>query len=145
MYTKTTENAPQGYVRGVVMLCGFLMVPRPPEAGGGCTITMIVHTDLGGNLPAGILNHLSTSSPWRLVQKLRAVFKKGASTAAIAACQSPESGASAQVNTSAAASGSGSGFVGTAPSVPASTVSPSPSAAVAADGGGRGDEGTQRG
>ena len=57
------------------MLCGFLMVPRAREAGGGCVITMIVHTDLGGNLPATILNRLSTSSPWRLVQRLRAAFE----------------------------------------------------------------------
>ena len=57
------------------MLCGFLMVPRPREAGGGCVVTMIVHTDLGGNLPATILNFLSTSSPWRLSQRLRAAFE----------------------------------------------------------------------
>ena len=58
------------------MLCGFLMVPRALEAGGGCTVTMIVHTDLGGNLPAPILNRLSTSSPWRLVQRLCGAFQK---------------------------------------------------------------------
>lgn len=57
------------------MLCGFLMVPRLAEAGGGCSITMIVHTDLGGQLPARVLNSLSTSSPWRLVQKLRGAFE----------------------------------------------------------------------
>lgn len=70
-------------MRGVVMLCGFLMVPRAADAGGGCTITMIVHTDLGGNLPAKILNFLSTSSPWRLVQRLRGNLNKpGAANAA---------------------------------------------------------------
>ncbi|CAN0212542.1 unnamed protein product [Ectocarpus fasciculatus] len=51
------------------------MVPRARESGGGCVITMIVHTDLGGNLPATILNRLSTSSPWRLVQRLRSAFE----------------------------------------------------------------------
>lgn len=56
-------------------LKGFLMVPRARESGGGCVITMIVHTDLGGNLPATILNRLSTSSPWRLVQRLRSAFE----------------------------------------------------------------------
>ncbi|CAN0075651.1 unnamed protein product [Discosporangium mesarthrocarpum] len=66
------DNPPvDGYVRGVVMMCGFLMVPKP----GGCTLTMIVHIDLGGNLPAPILNMLSTSSPWRLLQRLKGKFE----------------------------------------------------------------------
>lgn len=57
------------------MLCGFLMVPRAPDSGDGCTITMIVHTDLGGNLPASLINMLSTSSPWRLMLRLRGAFR----------------------------------------------------------------------
>lgn len=73
------------------MLCGFLMVPRSAELGGGCTMTMIVHTDLGGSLPASILNHLSTNSPWRLVQRLRSIFAKDTSaTAAVASNPSGE-------------------------------------------------------
>ncbi|CAM9416510.1 unnamed protein product [Scytosiphon promiscuus] len=88
----------KGHVRGVVMLCGFLMVPRAREAGGGCVITMIVHTDLGGNLPATILNRLSTSSPWRLVQRLRAAFEsngRGPSPAQKAAAKAVKGDAAA--------------------------------------------------
>lgn len=47
-------------------------------------MTMIVHTDLGGSLPASILNHLSTNSPWRLVQRLRTIFEENAPTPAAA-------------------------------------------------------------
>ena len=47
-------------------------------------MTMIVHTDLGGNLPAPILNRLSTSSPWRLVQRLSGVFQKTGSGPSVA-------------------------------------------------------------
>ncbi|CAM9718016.1 unnamed protein product, partial [Phaeothamnion confervicola] len=85
-----------GWVRGVVMLCGFLMVPTAVPAmqaalpsgsgnpengnggggGGGCTLTMIVHTDLGGSLPASIINVLSTSAPVGAVQRLQRIFEK---------------------------------------------------------------------
>ncbi len=87
------------------MLCGFLMVPRAREAGGGCVITMIVHTDLGGNLPATILNSLSTSSPWRLVQRLRAAFEsngRGPSHAQKAAAAQREAAAAAATAAAAA-------------------------------------------
>lgn len=81
------------------MLCGFIMVPRALDAGGGCTISMIVHTDLGGNLPATILNNLSTSSPWRLMQRLRAAFQPagtGPSKAQVAATTAAAAAAAQQ-------------------------------------------------
>lgn len=72
------------------MLCSFLMVPRAPDSGDSCTITMIVHTDLGGNLPASLINMLSTSSPWRLMLRLRGAFQStdGRPTRAAAAAAS---------------------------------------------------------
>lgn len=91
------------------MLCGFLMVPRAP-AEGGCTITMIVHTDLGGNLPAGILNHLSTSSPWRLMQRLRAIFEREAAEKAAAAEEASRSALAASQFTASSRTGSREGM-----------------------------------
>lgn len=57
----------RGFVRGIVMMCGFLMVPSPQ---GGCTLTMLVHTELGGNLPVAIVNKISIREPANVVAKL---------------------------------------------------------------------------
>ncbi len=57
----------KGYVRGVVMICGFLMVPHKD---GGCMTTCLVHTALGGLIPSGIMNHISFVVPAKLARSL---------------------------------------------------------------------------
>lgn len=64
-----------GYVRGIVMMCGFLMVPCREPGASGCTLTVIVHTDLGGSLPAAILNKLSVNGPNEVTRKLQMLSK----------------------------------------------------------------------
>jgi START domain len=88
----------KGFVRGIVMMCGFLMVPTAPAnssstncgttANSGdnsssatavaepqsCTLTMVVHSELGGNLPVGIVNKISTGAPAMVSAKLQKLF-----------------------------------------------------------------------
>jgi hypothetical protein len=61
----------KGFVRGFLMMCGFLMVP---SSGNGCTLTMVVHTELGGSLPASIINKISTGAPAQVSTKLQKIF-----------------------------------------------------------------------
>ncbi|KAG5175365.1 hypothetical protein JKP88DRAFT_172390 [Tribonema minus] len=61
----------KGFVRGQLMMCGFLMVPAAPR---GCTLTMVVHTELGGNLPPAIVNKVSTGAPAVVSAKLQRIF-----------------------------------------------------------------------
>jgi len=65
-----------GFVRGFLVIVGFLMVPLPvPES--GCTLTMVVHTELGGNLPASIINRISIGAPEKVTRKIQKIFEVG--------------------------------------------------------------------
>ena len=96
----------KGFVRGILMMCGFLVVPdvRPSSSSNSsnsnsnsnsstnnsnqannaaaecrsCTLTMVVHTELGGNLPVSIVNKISTGAPAMVSAKLQKIFATGA-------------------------------------------------------------------
>ena len=66
----------KGFVRGFVQISGFWIQPvetlrDEPEAqvkyAGGCKLTLTAHTELGGTLPASVINLLSTSAPLKLL------------------------------------------------------------------------------
>lgn len=71
-----------GYVRGRLHVSGFLIVPcsllpEDPVAGtvpDGCRVTLVVHIDLGGNLPSGPLNYFTMNAPLRLLSRVKEVL-----------------------------------------------------------------------
>lgn len=71
-----------GYVRGRLHISGFLIVPccRLPEdpmantVPDGCRVTLVVHIDLGGNLPSGPLNFFTMNAPLRLLSRVKEVL-----------------------------------------------------------------------
>jgi len=71
-----------GYVRGRLHVSGFLIVPcsllpEDPVAGTvpeGCRVTLVVHIDLGGNLPSGPLNFFTLNAPLRLLSRVKEVL-----------------------------------------------------------------------
>jgi hypothetical protein len=65
-----------GFVRGSVIISGYLIVPIPEEQGGGVNMTMCVHTDLGGTLPVGIINMLGTSAPVKMLTTISQIARQ---------------------------------------------------------------------
>ncbi len=75
------------YTRGKMFMCGFVIVPLcqqeypagsclpacpdPPFGHQYSEITMYAHTDLGGNLPASIINRLSKKPAHRVLRKIQ--------------------------------------------------------------------------
>lgn len=67
--------APQkGYVRGSIRISGYFIQPcsvvdksDPCYFKGGCKVTLTAHTDLGGSLPATVINMLSTAAPLKMM------------------------------------------------------------------------------
>jgi hypothetical protein len=52
------------YVRGKVIISGFKIVPKNE---GGCDLSLLAHTDLGGSVPAWFTNSLSASAPFKIL------------------------------------------------------------------------------
>lgn len=78
----------KGYVRGFLQVSGFLLEPyradRPVEVQlacatsgllgpGECKVTLLNHTELGGTLPASVINVLSTNAPLKILSSLSAI------------------------------------------------------------------------
>ncbi len=69
------------YTRGKMFMCGYVIVPCHEEYSVGpyssppgtqySEITMYAHTDLGGNLPATIVNRLSNKPAYRVLRKIQ--------------------------------------------------------------------------
>lgn len=85
--------APQkGYIRGFLQISAYLIqpyrgsdnpVPLPlPCAANGllgpgeCKVTLLVHTELGGTLPASVINMLSTSAPAKILSAVNEIVSK---------------------------------------------------------------------
>jgi len=73
----------KGFVRGFVQISGFWIQPvetlrDDPEAqskyAGGCKLTLTAHTELGGSLPASVINLLSTSAPLKLLASVEEIL-----------------------------------------------------------------------
>ncbi len=69
------------YTRGKIFMCGYVIVPQCQEEYSAgpysplrqqCSeITIYAHTDLGGNLPATIVNRLSKKPAYRVLRKIQ--------------------------------------------------------------------------
>jgi hypothetical protein len=65
--------AREGYVRGTVNISGYFIAPSP---GGGLSVMLCLHSDLGGSLPAGIINMLSTSAPIKMLTTINQIARQ---------------------------------------------------------------------
>eukprot|EP00602_Paraphysomonas_sp_CaronLab_P002341 CAMPEP_0185032022 /NCGR_PEP_ID=MMETSP1103-20130426/19837_1 /TAXON_ID=36769 /ORGANISM="Paraphysomonas bandaiensis, Strain Caron Lab Isolate" /LENGTH=928 /DNA_ID=CAMNT_0027567755 /DNA_START=314 /DNA_END=3100 /DNA_ORIENTATION=- len=65
---------PQGYVRGFLNISGF-HITALPDCDAGCSITMCAHSDLGGSLPSGVVNMLSSSAPVKMLAAIAALTR----------------------------------------------------------------------
>lgn len=79
--TRSVPNAlmgPQkGSVRGNIIVSGYLIQPAeslrrddPCSGPRGCKVTMVAHMELGGNLPAPVINMLSTAAPQKMMRTI---------------------------------------------------------------------------
>ncbi len=71
-----------GYVRGSILISGYLIQPAevfnnpsvvPP---GHVKVTLQAHTELGGTLPTGIINSLSSAAPLKIVNTIADILSK---------------------------------------------------------------------
>lgn len=75
----------KGYVRGFLQVSGYLLEPYNAErpvsvplscasdgvlTPGQCKVTLLNHTELGGTLPASVINVLSTNAPMKILGTL---------------------------------------------------------------------------
>lgn len=78
----------KGYVRGFLQVSGYRLEPydegRPVAlplscakegklAPGECKVTLLNHTELGGTLPASVINVLSTNAPLKILSTLSSI------------------------------------------------------------------------
>ncbi|OQR95291.1 hypothetical protein ACHHYP_00128 [Achlya hypogyna] len=61
----------RSFVRAHTHVSGYLLRPVSETE---CQVTLIVHMDLGGYMPAYVINLLSVSSPIKLLQRIRKLY-----------------------------------------------------------------------
>lgn len=77
------------YVRGNVQISGYHIQPYStqhavsmdgirPIGPGECKVTLVAHTELGGSLPASIINCLSTNAPVKILSQITEIMKRTA-------------------------------------------------------------------
>ena len=77
----------KGYVRGFIQISGYWIQPvetlaaNDPMrvecgAAGGCRVTLTAHTELGGTLPASVINMLSTAAPMKILTAVGDIVAK---------------------------------------------------------------------
>jgi hypothetical protein len=79
----------KGYVRGQIVMSGYIIQPLecvdaddPIFTGfvgsksGKSKLTLVAHTELGGNLPSSVINMLSCSAPVKIFTALEKVATK---------------------------------------------------------------------
>ncbi|KAH9154009.1 hypothetical protein AeRB84_003833 [Aphanomyces euteiches] len=62
----------KGFVRAHTHISGYLVKPL---ADTQCEVTLIVHMDLGGMLPAVVINILAVDSPLKLLKRFRTLYE----------------------------------------------------------------------
>ena len=74
----------KGYVRGCIQISGYWIQPVDTLTGdaeakkypGGCKVTLTAHTELGGTLPASVINMLSTAAPLKMMSAISEIVKR---------------------------------------------------------------------
>jgi hypothetical protein len=71
-------------VRGSIIVSGYWIQPYNTlqkkdtlysNSLAGCKVTLTAHTDLGGDMPAWIINMLGAESPLKMLIKIRSIFE----------------------------------------------------------------------
>lgn len=62
----------KNYVRGNIIIAGYVIKRRD---NGGCDLSLIAHTELGGTLPSTIVNMYSSNAPYNMLNALSALLK----------------------------------------------------------------------
>lgn len=65
LYPKEAE-----VVRGNIQVSGYLIRPIDGSDGKTCEVTLCAHSDLGGTLPIGIINMLSSAAPLKILSTI---------------------------------------------------------------------------
>ena len=65
MYPKEAE-----VVRGNIQVSGYIIRPIDSPEGKECEVTLCAHSDLGGTLPIGIINMLSSAAPLKILSTI---------------------------------------------------------------------------
>ncbi|KAF0714196.1 Aste57867_3992 [Aphanomyces stellatus] len=60
------------FVRGATLLSGYILRVVNDHT---CDLTLIAHLDLGGNIPASLINLLAVDSPIKLVKRLQELYE----------------------------------------------------------------------
>jgi hypothetical protein len=63
-------------VRGTVLISGYYIEQLGGNDSGSCELTMLIHTELGGQLPPALINRFSTSAPVKLMRKVQAIANR---------------------------------------------------------------------
>ena len=69
--------APQkGYVRGFIQVSGYWLQPVQEGSEITTVVTLAAHTELGGTLPASVINMLSTSAPVKMLGTISEISRR---------------------------------------------------------------------
>jgi START domain len=66
-----TVSRSSRYVRGKIIVGGYSL----KQAGEHCEVSLLSHTELGGSIPASLVNSLSSTAPFKMLESLRAMFE----------------------------------------------------------------------
>jgi hypothetical protein len=81
-----------GFVRGFIQTTGYFVQPydtltesertemAPHLKPGGCKVTFVVHSELGGSMPASVVNMLAVSAPIKMMSAIDHIVTKAGSS-----------------------------------------------------------------
>ncbi|RHY25998.1 hypothetical protein DYB32_007954 [Aphanomyces invadans] len=78
-----TAPATSTFVRGHINISGYILDPVDLGPEPACHVTMMAHMDLGGMLPAVVINLLSVEAPAKLLNKVRELYGTTGATASL--------------------------------------------------------------
>ena len=73
----------KGFVRGTINVSGFHIIPYGSSRGaefnlqpGECMLFLAAHNNLGGSLPASLINMLATQAPFKIMNAIAAIVQR---------------------------------------------------------------------
>lgn len=78
--TESPISEANGYVRGFIHVSGYWIKPLPPippnTESTDCMIMLAAHTELGGSLPSGVVNALSSTAPMKVLSSIKEILRR---------------------------------------------------------------------
>jgi hypothetical protein len=75
--------AQKGFVRGTINVSGFHIIPHTSSRAseynlqpGECMLWLTAHSNLGGSLPASLINMLATQAPLKMMNAIAAILQR---------------------------------------------------------------------